>query len=625
MPDVLQKYAVFIASPGGLQAEREAVRDLFTEYNQSEAIPRGALFEPVGWEDTFGGIGRPQGLINEDVRRCDYLLLMLRDRWGSAPGATGGAYSSGTEEEYNVALECFSDPDHRMNGIVMVFHSVDPARMVDPGPQLERVLDFKRQVEDEKAHLFHTVDSMREFRLLVRRHLGRWLRDHGDGPPGQRLGPQTPQPAGHADLPSTDVPAAPGTAPEGVKVAWSLADAGRLVEAEVEFSKAIIGGNDAYAIMEYGRFLARTGRLDQAMVYLMNAQVVAQRTGDDALLAAVYGNLGILLSSRSDLDGAEEMYRKSLEIDERLGRWEGLAADYSGLGHVRFARGDLHAAEEMYRRSLEIGQRLGREGALAVDYGNLANVLLSRGDLDGAEEMYRKSLEIDERLGRAAGVALSFGNLGGLLFRRGDLDGAEEMHRKALEINKRLGRLEAEAGNYGSLGSLACERGDLDGAEQMHRKALEINERLGRLEGMADNYGNLGIVLGERSDLDGAEEMIRRSLEIEERLGRLRGMASDYTNLGIVLSERGDLDGAEQMHRKALEISMRLGLPESMSSHYRNLGEVLNARGDLEGAKEMYQKALEQATALGRSDLVAEIRRLAPELPVPPAPQRDPT
>ncbi len=71
-------------------------------------------------------------------------------------------------------------------------------------------------------------------------------------------------------------------------------------------------------------------------------------------MANQYGNLGNVLKVRGDLDGAEQMYRKALEIDERLGRLEGLANHYGNLGNVLQVRGDLDGAEQMYRKRLSI-------------------------------------------------------------------------------------------------------------------------------------------------------------------------------------------------------------------------------------------------------------------------------
>ncbi|MCH7848696.1 MAG: tetratricopeptide repeat protein [Planctomycetes bacterium] len=278
-----------------------------------------------------------------------------------------------------------------------------------------------------------------------------------------------------------------------------------------------------------------------------------------------------------DLDGAEAMTRKSLQIDEKLGRLKGMATDYGNLGIVLKTRGDLGGAEAMHRKSLEINEKLGRLEGMARNYGNLGNVLLTRGDIDGAESMCRKALEIDEKLGRLEGVARQYGNLGIVLKRRGDLDGADAMYRRSLEINEKLGRLAGVASQYGNLGVVLKARGDLDGAEAMYRKSLNVAEKLGQLASMAIQYGNLADVLLARGDLDGAEAMCRKSLEIAEKFGDVEGMANDYGNLGMVMQSRGDLNGAREHWAKALDLYQRIGMPDSVE----RVREWLDAIGDI--------------------------------------------
>jgi tetratricopeptide (TPR) repeat protein len=601
---------VFIASPSGLEDVRKAFHEVIEAYNRSDATPRGVYFNAVGWEDTLGGIGRPQSLINEDIRKCDFFVLVLWDRWGSPADSGTSKYSSGTEEEFHVALECLGEEACPMRQMVLFFKAVEPNKLVDAGPQLTKVLEFREKIEREKKHLYHSFDVVRRFDDLLRRHLAQWLLHIEKGEAAGAKMEATPLPGseteteaggfGREDAESVD------RSPETQK-AWALADEGRLTEAEVEFARAVVGRQDPTAFIEYGRFLNRVGRLDQALMLFGKAQAVAELQGNEQVLSRAFLNLGIVLATRGELDGAEATFRKSLEIEERLGRQEGMASDYCNLGLVLKTRGELDGAEAMHRKALAIDERLGRQEAMATNYNNLGIVNRAQGDLDGAEAMFRKALEINERLGRQEAMASQYGNLGIVFAARGELDGAEAMHRKSIEIDERLGRLEGLASQYGNLGIVNRARGDLDGAEAMHRKALEIDERLGGLEGMADDYGNLGNVLQTRGDLDGAEALHRKSLKINERLGRLEGIASDYGNLGNVLRTRGDLDGAEATYRKSLEIDERLGLLEGMASDYGNLGDVLESRGDLDGAEAMYRKGLEVAKRLGSAPLIEEL------------------
>ena len=45
-------------------------------------------------------------------------------------------------------------------------------------------------------------------------------------------------------------------------------------------------------------------------------------------MAAAYGNLGIIAQIRGDLEEAEELHQKSLQIQEELGHRKGMAASY---------------------------------------------------------------------------------------------------------------------------------------------------------------------------------------------------------------------------------------------------------------------------------------------------------
>ena len=231
------------------------------------------------------------------------------------------------------------------------------------------------------------------------------------------------------------------------------------------------------------------------------------------------------------------------------------------LGNHYHLLGELEAAEEMYGKALEIAERLGHVEGVATAYGSIGVICATRGDLDGAEKMFRKSLEIDQRLGRSERLANQYSNLGSIYQSRGDLDEAEKMLRKALGTNKRLGRMEGMVTQYGNLGVIYRTRGDLDQAETMHRMALQISARLGRLEAMASQYGNLGLIHQKRGDLNQAETMLRKALEIEERLGHLEGMADAYGSLGVIYQTRGDSELAREFWTKARDLYSRIGVP----------------------------------------------------------------
>ena len=90
----LERKRIFIASPGNLDTERKLFPEILATVNKRHAKSKGIILEPVGWEDTLPGRGRPQEKINEDLMTCDLIVMLLWKRWGS----TTGEYSSGFEE-----------------------------------------------------------------------------------------------------------------------------------------------------------------------------------------------------------------------------------------------------------------------------------------------------------------------------------------------------------------------------------------------------------------------------------------------------------------------------------------------------------------------------------------------
>ena len=600
MPRSITDYRVFIASPAGLEEERRAFRDVLAEYTASDAAARGVMFSPVGWEDTLGGVGRPQSLINSDLRQCDFLVVVLSDRWGSPPDSEAD-FTSGTEEEFAIGIQCYWADEFPMQQIVILFKAVDPRRLVTPDNQLSKVLEFRQRLETEKEHLFEVFDSSDRFRTLLRKHLALWLLYHERG--------YEPRVLTSPALPVEAVPSDPPNTSPGLIEAWALADHGRRTEAEALFARLSLAGDEPEPFIHYGRFLRREGRLDQAMVTFYKAQVLAHAKADLRNEAVALHCTGSILLMRGDLDGAERSFRQEFSCAEKA-KWEaGMADSYGDLGRVFKDRGDLVTAERMHRKALALDERCGRLEGVARHCGNLAIVVGTRGDLRGAEQLLRRALEIDQQIDWPEGMADHYCGLGEALRRAGKLDAAEEMFKKALEIDERLGRLEGIATNVGNLALVLDMRGNGNGAERMFWRSLQLEQVLERPEGIAISLGSLGNILLGRQDLDGAEAMYRRALELNERYGHLEGLANNYSNLGLVMAARGDLDGAEQLHRKALEIDRKFGESKRTVIHHLCIGSVLRKRGDLAGAKRMDRLAQKIRNRLDNP----------PEPPLPPS------
>ena len=104
-------------------------------------------------------------------------------RWGqAAPDAQ--PYSSYTEEEFHRA---FARWQKKRRGkpqapeIFVFFKHIDSASLADAGPQLQKVLDFRKSLEESRQVLYHGFANEAEFKAEVDRHLRAFAK--GELPP----------------------------------------------------------------------------------------------------------------------------------------------------------------------------------------------------------------------------------------------------------------------------------------------------------------------------------------------------------------------------------------------------------------------------------------------------------
>ena len=172
MPTTRKVLRIFLASPGDLEEERIAIRDIVLEINESWANPLGYHIDLVAWEETVAGYGRPQHLINKDLDQCDLFIGMIWKRWGTPPDSDS-QFTSGFQEEFERSLarrEQSESPE-----ISLYFKNIPNEFMVDPGNDLKRVLEFREQIINEKKILFQTFSSVKEMEGLARRCISNFI------------------------------------------------------------------------------------------------------------------------------------------------------------------------------------------------------------------------------------------------------------------------------------------------------------------------------------------------------------------------------------------------------------------------------------------------------------------
>lgn len=515
MPLSLTGLQVFIASPNGLTKEREKFRSTLLAYNEDHAIWDGISFIPIGWESVSPGAERPQERINRKLRDSDYLVLILWDRWGS-PSDKKGEFTSGTHEEFSIALGCLADEKAPMRDVVVFFKAVDARALSDPGEQLKQVRKFKLGLEEHKQLMFKTFDSEDELARYLQQLMGEWSVSYGKKTPREITDPMK-----EADEATDEVEVAPEAL---LARALELESQGLVTQAEATFAAAVLS-EDPDALVAYAKFLRRTGRLEGALE--VNQQILTQQRllVDDAAVAR---------AQKADV--------------------------LANMGVIRRKQGELVESRRLLEESVKTARLAGEPGVSVLGYAldNLGLTLRRLGEAGAALESYEEAKALREAAGDAPGAARSAVNITRLV-RNSDPKRAIDSIQSAIEVYERHKETRELANALVAYGEILVVQDDLEGAAEQIGQALKINEDLEHSDGIAVASGQLASVLASLGRLDEAEAAAQRSLETNQRSANSEGLAVALRQLGKIHSERGNPETALTYLKRALELVVSQG------------------------------------------------------------------
>lgn len=468
---------VFVATPGDLKEVRVRVKDVVETFS-----PTGTHcpFVAVGWEATIGGAARPQAVINEELWKCDYVVVIFRSAWGSATGSRWG-YTSGTEEELFTGLLALHDQDAPVRDVWVIF--LDAPRVHS------KVAQLREQLDSEHSLYYSTFASEDDLVSTLSRKLGIWNSDV-------------------AEKQALTVDLTPSSGMEVLKAdilrrdGLTLANIGYMELAEEKLALAANYG-DPRAMLEYARFMARQRRFDEAVEW--NDKVIKMQAElggglHSAEAAEAYSNIGHVERRRSRPIDAAQRHESALGLitgrDERSLRTRAKVLD--ALGLARDAAGDLLGAVRAFNESLTLREGMGDELGLVQSHVNLARLKFKQNDLIGARAHCDLAMPIVDKAPPSLLSANAYTLLAQVEIEEGRLAEACEAAVKGLALNRQAGYESGQAICHKVLAESCLRSGELDAAERSAKECLSINSDTHNDQGIAIARALLGRIDSQR-------------------------------------------------------------------------------------------------------------------------------
>ena len=312
--------------------------------------------------------------------------------------------------------------------------------------------------------------------------------------------------------------------------------------------------------------LAQSGRTEEALAALRQGEHLATSIHADDVLAGIVHNQANVALMRHKHEQALALAERSVALHQSLGSGHGLAVALATLGQIFVQLGDLERAEQILTRTLEVRSPVQFHETTGAVFDTLAQIHLMRGSYDRAGEYLRLASDAYGAYGTQTmrWYEWSLKILGTkLAIRRGAFD---EATATADELKRTAG---VPASDAIQADLAACE------ALVAAGRLGEAEERLGRCEDALDPRGAPG----------NWGEFLRIRGLVHEQSGRHSAAYHDFAQSANVFELLGERYQTALSHLALGRLAARIG-PRATAQRYLELARTaftgLGAQRDLE-------------------------------------------
>ena len=365
--------------------------------------------------------------------------------------------------------------------------------------------------------------------------------------------------------------------------------------------------------------LFQLGQLERALALSQEAEVMAEKLGDEQRLARVYTYLINYYHLKGEPELAVEYGERCLRLGEAANdaALQALARGY--LGYSCHAQGKYRRAVSILKQNVEALEGTWTQGdgpQAAISYvtssGWIAFTLAELGEFDAAQAYLDRAQQAAEASGHAYTLTIARTLAGLVWLRRGQLDRALTLLQKSLDTCREK-NLDVWRPIPSSLLGLTCSfLGRSEEGLRLLGDGVTLTEELGVRAYLALWTANLGEGLLGAGHVERARAVAQRALDLATA-HKERGHQAWALRLLGEISARGGAEAqkAADYYRQSLALAEELEMRPLIARNHLGLGQIHGQAGDREKADEHLAVAI---TMLGDLDMRFWFKRAAEEL-----------
>jgi predicted ATPase/DNA-binding SARP family transcriptional activator/class 3 adenylate cyclase len=303
---------------------------------------------------------------------------------------------------------------------------------------------------------------------------------------------------------------------------------------------------------------------DGAERWCKEAQAIAERASEPAIVASVFHTLGVISASRSDIAAGCALIARSIELLRALPEpGEPLRLPVA-LGYGRIPTAPDRLPRLFLEQTFVTARRVRSAGAVAYAQCDLATAERDAGNMAVSRALLEDSLSRFRELGDELGSAQALGQLGNLLSASSEPEQARELHEESLALREAANDARGIGLSLLAIAVAAARAGEPERAWASTQRALALFDRTDDGPGRGAAVMQLGYLAADAGRLQEAWQLQERALAL------WTGFIAQSAWCTSILLELAQLDAA-------------LGQPERVPGRLREAAEIFSRIGDQVG------------------------------------------
>jgi tetratricopeptide (TPR) repeat protein len=299
------------------------------------------------------------------------------------------------------------------------------------------------------------------------------------------------------------------------------------------------------------------GDRDKASEHHHMALGILEKEPESAELASLYEDISHMLW-RSGKPEALSWAQKAFKLAERLGNQQVLALCYSDLGTISLKSGEHEKASKYYDQGLKIALENDLIGTATSLYNNLATLYWSMGELQKTFETAQKGSDFAKRVGSLYGLAWLDVLLAASYAYMGEIQKAMSMFEEILALDKRTKYTAHVSVPMTGIGMCYQSLGEWDKSLQYLMEAYDMARRVSEYQFSAEASYWLGELFVEMEDYVEAEKYLNECNSICQEAGDIDTQhVFALPALSGLYLKKGEIGKAEELIVKIYEYATK--------------------------------------------------------------------